>query len=148
MLRAPNRLCQTVSQLFPIGEVYTPEVAFSRSFASSRGSSSIIFSCVTSFSSRTGVLFIGFPIVFCLSKSLVFSPSRLKRSYPRSHSSYLFVAPVQSPGSSSTVCLSDATFEPGVRTWVPRRLCQLVSSGWIPPPLPRVVESGFHTGSP
>ena len=49
----------------------------------SRGSSSIIFSCVTSFSSRAGVLFIGFPIVFCLLKSLVFSPSRLKSSSPQ-----------------------------------------------------------------
>ena len=51
--------------------------------ASSRGSNSIIFSCVISFSSWAGALFIGFPIVFCLSKSLVFSPSKLKSSSPQ-----------------------------------------------------------------
>ena len=50
--------------------------------ASSRSSSSIIFLCVTSISSRAGVLFICFPIVFCLSKSLVFSTSRPKSSSP------------------------------------------------------------------
>ena len=113
--------------------------------ACSRGSSSIIFLCVTSFSSRAAVLFIGLPIMYCLSKSLVFSPFRPKVLPPRSHSSYLFVLPVQFPGSLSTFCASDATFKAGVRTWVPRRLCRLVSSGWIPPPLPCVMDSGFHT---
>ena len=51
--------------------------------ASSRGSSFIIFSCVISFSSGSGTLLIGFPMAFCLSKSLVFSSPKLKSSSPQ-----------------------------------------------------------------
>ena len=47
--------------------------------ASSRGFNSIIFSCNVSFSSCAGTLIIGFPMVFCLSKSLV----KLKSSSPQ-----------------------------------------------------------------
>ena len=110
--------------------------------ASSRGSSSVIFSCVISSSSCDGTLFIGFPMAFCLSKSLVFSSSKPKSSSPRFHSSHLFVPLAQFPGSSSTAYMNDATFEPVVRTWVTRRICRLVSSDWIPPPLPCVRDSG------
>ena len=70
--------------------------------ASSRGSSSIIFSCVISFSSGAGTLVIGFPMAFCLSKSLVFSSPSSRVLLPRSHSSHLFVPLAPFPGSSVT----------------------------------------------
>ena len=95
--------------------------------ASNRGSSSIIFSCVTSFPSIAGALFIAFQIVFCLPKLLVFSFFKLNSYPPRSHSSSLFCPPAQLQGFSSTVGVSDATCEPSVHTWVSRRVCQLHS---------------------
>ena len=93
-------------------------------------------------------LFIGFPIVFCLSKSLVFRLPKSRVLLPRFHSSLLFDPLVQFPGSSSTVCANGATFEPVVHTWVPKRLCLLISSGWIPLPSPGVIDSSFHIGWP
>ena len=62
----------------------------------------------------------------------------------RSHSSHLFVPLAPFPGSSSTVCVNDATIEPAVRTWVPRKHYPLVSFGWIPPPLPCAMDNGSH----
>ena len=121
MFRVPHRLCQ----------------------ASSRGSNSIIFSCVVSFSSCAGTLFIGFPIVFCLSKSLVFSASKLKIS---SHQISL-KSSLCSLGTVPRIffnSLCEPTFEPVVRIWVPRRLCLLISSGWVSLPSPCVMDSGFH----
>ena len=67
---------------------------------------------------------------------------------PRSQSSFLIGPPVQLPGSSLTVYVSDATFEPGVHTWVSRRLCQIIPSDWMPPPSPCLTGSGIHTGWP
>ena len=111
-----------------------------------RGSNSIIFSCVTSFFFMAGALFIAFRIVFCLSKSLVFSLSNRKSSSRISHSSSLFDPLAQLPRSSSTVCVSDSTIEPGVHTWVSRRLCQLTPSDWMPPPSPYVMGSSTQIG--
>ena len=145
MLRIPHCLCQAVAWALPMCQVDTPEASPE---ASNKGSNSIIFSCVTSFSFMAGALFIAFPIVFRLSKSLVFSLSKLKSSHPRSHSSSLFDPLAHLPGSSSTVYVIDATFEPGVHIWVSRRLCQLFSSDWTPPPSPCVIGSGFHTDWP
>ena len=93
-------------------------------------------------------LFIGFPIIFCLTRSLVFSPSKPRSSSPRFHSSLLSIPSAPFPGSFSIVCVRDATFEPILRTWAPRRLCLLTPSGWIPPLLPCAVGSGYHIGWP
>ena len=56
--------------------------------------------------------------------------------------SHRFVSLVQFPGSSSTAYVNDATFELVVGTWVPRRLCLLISSGWIPLPSPCAMDRG------
>ena len=144
MPRIPHYLRHTVAWAFPVCQVDTLEIAFFRCFQ--HRFKLHHFSCVTSFSSMAGALFIAFPIVFCL--SLVFSLSKLKRSSPRSQPSSLFDSPSQLPGSSLTIYVSDATFEAGVHTWVSRRLYQLLPFGWMPTPSPCVTGSGFHTGWP
>ena len=143
MLRISHCLCQTVAWDFPMCQVDTPEIAFSRSFQQ-RFKLHHFLMCHVIFSMAEALL-IAFPIVFCLSKSLVFSLLSSRVLPPRSHSSSLFDPPAQLPGSSSTVFVSDATFEPGVHTWVSRRLCQSILSGCMPPPSPCVTGSDFHT---
>ena len=116
--------------------------------ASKRGSSSIIFPCIVSFFSMFGAPPTGFPITFCLSWSLMFSLSKPKSSSPRFHSSHPSILSALFLGFFSTTCVSDATSEPTLRTWAPRRLCQLILFSWIPPPSPCAVGSGCHTGWP
>ena len=134
MLRIPYCLCQAVAGTIPLCQVDTPEVAFSRSLQQRFKFQHLLMCYIIFF--HGGALFIALPIVFCLSKSLVFSLSKLKSSQPRPHSSFLLDPLVQLPGSSSTVCVKDATFEPGVHTWVSGILCQLIPSDWMPPPSP------------
>ena len=84
--------------------------------ASNRGSNSIIFSCVMSFSSMAGALFYAFPIIFFLSKSLVFFLFPNSRAPPpRSHSSLFFDLQALLLVSSAIACESGATFMPIVR---------------------------------
>ena len=147
MLRIPQRLCQTVAGAFTMCEIDTPEVAVFAKLPTEvlAPSFSRVSHQLPPWLEYCSSLF---PIVFCLIKSLVFSPSKLKSSSPRSHSSILSGPPVQLLGSFSIICASDATFEPGLRTWVSRRLCRLVSSDWITPLLPCVMDSFFHSGWP
>ena len=113
---------------------------------SMRCSSSIIFSCIASFSSRFGALLIGFPVIFSLSWSLVFSPSKTRSSYPQISLKSSLCSLGTVPGSFSIACVSDVTIQPILRTWAPIRLCLLTPSGWIPPPSPCAVDSGYHIG--
>ena len=133
MLRVPHCLCQAMAWAFPMKNLYVSKIEFSRS------SSSIIFSCVRSFSFCAGTLFIGFPMAFCFSKSLVFSSPKLKSSSPQISLKSSFCA----LGTVLRIFfVNDVTFEPVVRTLVPRRHYPLVSIGWIPPPLPCAMDNG------
>ena len=68
-------------------------------------------------------------------------PPRFRSSHPSALSA-LFL------GFFSTTCVSDATSEPILRTWGPRRLCLSIPFGWIPPPSPCAMGSGCRIGWP
>ena len=142
MLRVPHCLCQAMTWAFPMCNLYASEIAFPRGFQQRLQFHHFL---------AHHIILLGrwdYPSASrWLSVSQNHSCFRLLTSrvlLPRFHSSHFSLPLAPFPGSSSTVCGDDATFEPAVRTWVQRRPYPLVSFGWIPPPLPCAMDNGSH----
>ena len=106
--------CQTVAGAFPVCQVDTPEVAFSRNFQQ-RFKFHHFLMCHVIFFHGWGTIHRFADRVLSLEITRVFG-FLAQEFLPRSHSIFFFGPPAQPPGSSSSVYVSDATLEPGVHT--------------------------------
>ena len=141
MLRVPHCLCQAMAWAFPMFIIDASEIAFSRGFQQSFQFHHLLGCCIIVLQCWDTV----HRLPDCIPSLEV---TRVFTFQTQEFFFQLFVPLAPLPVSFSTACVNDATFETVVRIWKPKRPCPLVSFGWIPPPLPCVMDSGSHIGWP
>ena len=146
MLWIPHCLRQAVAWAFLMCQVDTPEVALSRSLQQRLKLHHLLMCYVIPVHHwRTTHRFPDRVLSLEITRVFVFQAQEF---FPPDPAQNLSLVLRHSSQFSSAVGVSDATCEPGVHTWVMRKLCELTPSDWMLPPLPYVMDSGFHTDWP
>ena len=143
MLRIPRCLRQAVAWAFAMCQVDTPEVAFSRSFQQMLKLHHLLMCYFIPFHSWG--TFHRFPDQVLPLEIVPVFVFQTQEFLPQISLKFFLWSSGTAPGVSSAVGVNDATCEPGVHTWVSRRLCQLTLSDWIHPSSPYLMDSCFYT---